>query len=107
LNKFKVTYLDGSEQETTAGAAAEVEFERKFEMAFDDAFHMRVKGEPRGRSEWLYYFAWASLKVEGAIDDEDFDKWLARIDGVAVLGGGQKDPTSRDRRPDNSSSSAS
>jgi hypothetical protein len=107
LNKFKVTYRDGSEQETTAGARAEVEFERKFEMSFNDAFHQRVKGEPRGRLEWMYYLSWVSLKIDGTVGDEDFDTWLERIDGVTVLGGAEEDPTSRDRRPAKSSSSAS
>jgi hypothetical protein len=107
LNKLKVVYLDGSEQETTAGARAEVEFERKFEMAFADAFHPRVKGEPRGRQEWLYYLTWVSLKLGGAVGEEEFDDWLKRVDDIAVLGGSEQDPTSRDRRPEKSSSSAS
>jgi hypothetical protein len=115
LNKLKVVYLDGSKQETTAGARAEVEFERKFEMAFTDAFHPRVKGEPRGRQEWLYFLTWASLKLEdGAFAfsedkerDAAFDDWLKRVDDINVLNGSEADPTKRDRRPANSSSSAS
>jgi hypothetical protein len=107
LNKLKVVYLDGSEQETTAGARAEVEFERKFEMAFTDAFHARVKGEPRGRQEWLYFLAWASLSIDGLVSDEAFDDWLKRVDDINVLNGSEPDPTRRDRRPENSSSSAS
>jgi hypothetical protein len=107
LNKLKVIYLDGSEQEATAGARAEVEFERKFEMAFTDAFHPRVKGEPRGRQEWLYFLAWASLKLDGTVGEEEFDDWLKRVDDINVLNGSEADPTKRDRRPANSSSSAS
>jgi hypothetical protein len=107
LNKLKVVYLDGSEQETTAGARAEVEFERKFDMAFADAFHPRVKGEPRGRQEWTYFLSWVALKLAGAVGDEEFDDWLKRVDDIAVLGGSEQDPTKRDRRPANSSSSAS
>jgi hypothetical protein len=107
LNKLKVVYLDGSEQEATAGARAEVEFERKYEMAFTDAFHLRVKGEPRGRQEWLYFLAWASLGIDGLVNDEAFDDWLKRVDDINVLGGSEADPTRRDRRPAKSSNSAS
>jgi hypothetical protein len=107
LNKIKVVYLDGSEAETVAGARAEVEFERKFEMAFADAFHPRVRGEPRGRQEWLYYLTWISLKLGGILGEEEFEKWLDRVDDITVLGGAAEDPTSRDRRPAKSSNSAS
>jgi hypothetical protein len=107
LNKIKVVYLDGTEQETTAGARAEVEFERKFEMAFADAFHPRVRGEPRGRQEWLYYLTWVSLKLSGTVGEEEFETWLDRIDDITVLGGSDVDPTKRDRRPAKSSNSAS
>ena len=108
MNKIKVVYLDGSEQETNAGARAEVEFERKFDMAFSDAFHPRVKGEPRGRQEWTYFLTFASLRIAGLVGDEEFDKWLERVDDITVLGGAeQQDPTRRDRRPEKSLSSAS
>jgi hypothetical protein len=107
LNKIKVVYLDGTEQETTAGARAEVEFERKFEMAFADAFHPRVRGEPRGRQEWLYYLTWVSLKLSGTVGEEEFETWLDRIDDITVLGGSDVDPTKRGRRPAKSSNSAS
>ena len=107
MNKLKVVYLDGSEEETSAGARAEVEFERKFDMAFADAFHPRVRGEPRGRQEWLYYLTWISLKLGSLVGDEEFEMWLDRVDDIEVLGGSAEDPTKRDRRPAKSSSSAS
>lgn len=103
--RIKAVYVDGAEQETAAGARAEVEFERKFNLAFTDAFHPRVKGEPRGRQEWQYFLAFASLKLDGQVEEE-FDDWLKRIDAIEVLGS-DEDPTKRDRRPVNSSSSAS
>jgi hypothetical protein len=106
LIRIKVVYLDGSEQEASAGARAEVEFERKFNLAFADAFHPRVKGEPRGRQEWQYFLTWASLKIEGVAGDEEFDDWLKRVDTIEVLGASE-DPTQRDRRPADSSNSAS
>jgi hypothetical protein len=115
LIRIKAVYLDGSEEETSAGARAEVEFERKFNMAFADAFHPRVKGEPRGRQEWQYFLTWASLELEdGAFDfsedkerDAAFNDWLKRVDTIDVLGSAAADPTKRDRRPADSSSSAS
>lgn len=115
MNKLKVVYLDGSEQETTAGARAEVEFERKNGKAFGDAFRRRTKDEPRGQNEWLYYLAWVSLRVqEGTFKfsddkqrDEEFDDWLGLVADVDVLGGAEPDPTGRGRRPEKSSNSAS
>lgn len=112
--RIKATYLDGSEQETSAGARAEVEFERKFNLAFSDAFHPRVKSEPRGRQEWQYFLTWASIRLEDgtfkfADDNErdgEFNDWLSRVDTIDVLATAA-DPTKRGRRPDNSSSSAS
>ena len=80
--RVKAWYTDGTTAEATAGARAQVDFERKYEVSWAGAFGGR--GGP-GLVEHAYYFTWVSLKLAGEDVGEDFEAWLDRVDDAGLL----------------------
>lgn len=70
--KYAVTYTDGSRIEAFQTVAAEVAFERRFDVSVTDLML-------KTRAEWIYYIAWKSSK-----SGDEFDAWLDRVDTIDV-----------------------
>lgn len=91
--KFTITYNDDTTVEGWVGPRAEVEVERKFNIAAGDATH----------NEHTYFLFWAALHYAGQ-EKREFDDWLADIKEWNVVDGAAAvNPTRRVRRPAKSS----
>lgn len=84
--RLKVTYTDGTSREVNAGPRAQVELERKFEVALGA---LDEKGTP---IEYSYFMAWAALHFAGQ-EAADFDDFLNRLEEVEQVALEAANPT--------------
>ena len=91
--KLKVIYTDGREVEAFAGPRAQVELERRYDVAFMAAFdRQKTGGAPR--FEHIYFLGWAAVYYTGLDETADYDAWLSAIRDVELVDeDAEPDPT--------------
>lgn len=91
--RLKVTYLNGTSTELTAGAAAKTALERRVGHIWFACFNAPAEGQPDlRREEYLHYLAWRSIPADDRPDD--FDGWLEDVaDTELVDADDEPDPT--------------
>ncbi|CAB5219014.1 hypothetical protein UFOVP227_20 [uncultured Caudovirales phage] len=73
-----VKHRDGSEAKAQVWASTEIAFERKFKLAWSEAFSTEHTFQ-----EYVYFTAWYALTEEGKCS-LDFDSWVKTIETVGV-----------------------
>lgn len=91
--KIRILYLDGTEQDVVAGAAAKVALEHRTNTIWFDA----LKDEAIRRTEHMYFLSWRAIPES---DRPEFKDWLERVEEVEILDEETRpDPTQTDPGP--------
>ena len=88
--KYKITFEDGTDLETSGRKADAIRFERQFKIPVAAMF-----SEDGVRQEHLWFFGWCAAKRTNP-DILAFDDWIETVESVDIMAVEEDEPTPTD-----------
>jgi hypothetical protein len=88
--KYKITFEDGTDLETSGRKADAIRFERQFKIPVAAMF-----SEDGVRQEHLWFFGWCVAKRTNP-DILAFDDWIETVESVDIMAVEEDEPTPTD-----------